>query len=252
MKSYLIPLMMIAGTLTSFGTNISMLAINADNDGSAIEGTFAGNGTSASSAYSFLAGPSAEAVASTFADYAVSGVDIDGDNIFEESFSFRISFSSATNINFSASLETLGAGDESLSLNESFALSVEVLNDSSLSHDVQFDGFSSLDFISLSGTDLGISSTSGNTVIAASAGDTSLGGLFIDPTVSYLNSGNITNIGSLEDWSIQFSTSPVPEPSSIAFVLGITTLASTMWYRRRNQSSNEVSSSKKENVFEEL
>ena len=217
----------------AYGTTISISDMNADSDSGQLEGTLAGTAINGTSTFAITAAPSIDASSPTFADYTVSGVDLDGDNSFSESFSFRITFSSSSNINFSSTRETLGVNDETFDLGESFNMSLSILSDSSLTHEVSFTGFSTLDFISLTGTDLSVTSAGGNTTVTLLAGNTDLGGFFTDPTFTYANTGNLTNSGTFEDWSLAFSTSPVPEPQEVAILLGLLSLSIACYRKGR-------------------
>ena len=232
MKQYIIALALVSTCSVLSATSILISDMNADVSGS-LEGSLSGSGTNGSSAFDIDSTPSVDQVASTFADYTVTGVDIDGNASFTENFSFRITFSSPDDINFSTTLETMGLGDDELiSLNESFTMTISILSDSSATHDVTFDGMTAVDFISMSETDLSIVSSSGNSTVTLAGGSTPLGGTFFNPTFTYANTGDVSNSGTFEDWNLQFSTSPVPEPNTYALLAGISALGFVMLRRR--------------------
>ncbi|EMI57345.1 PEP-CTERM bacterial domain protein [Rhodopirellula sallentina SM41] len=158
------------------------------------------------------------------------------DNSFNESFVFDLTFSSPNDINFTTSLETMGlGGDGQITLGESFTMTFDIVSDTSATHDVVFDGVSEVDFINLADTDLSITSMSGGTTITLVGGSTPLGGLYVNPTFEYSNTGDLADSGTFEDWSVQFSTitaTAVPEPSSLA-LLGVIAGVVTLRNRRR-------------------
>ena len=234
--------------IESVAAIITIENMNADVQ-SQLEGDLGGSGVDGgTSLLTIDANPSVAASATTFADYTVSNVDLDDNATFTDSFTFRIVFSSASGagVNFGSTLETMGvdgenSGNETFDLNESFTMAYTIISDTSATHDVAFDGMSAVDFVSMSDTDLDITSVSGNTTITLLGGSTSLGGLRVDPTFTYGNTGNVVNSGTFEDWSIQFSSSSVatvPEPSTIAMSsLALCAFAARRFRQRRKAAT---------------
>ncbi|WP_160168091.1 PEP-CTERM sorting domain-containing protein [Rhodopirellula sallentina] len=218
---------------------ITIVDMNADGNpssGAELEGTVGGNGTDGTSSFAINTAPSSVQVGSTSARFTVSNVDLNDDNSFNESFVFDLTFSSPNDINFTTSLETMGlGGDGQITLGESFTMTFDIVSDTSATHDVVFDGVSEVDFINLADTDLSITSMSGGTTITLVGGSTPLGGLYVNPTFEYSNTGDLADSGTFEDWSVQFSTitaTAVPEPSSLA-LLGVIAGVVTLRNRRR-------------------
>lgn len=197
---------------------ITITAMNADgNPASELEGLLGGSGTNGSSLFAIDTSPSAVASVSVNADYTVDNVDIDNDGTFAESFSFRVTFASPENIDFQTSLESMGLGNnEVIDVDESFSMTFSVLSDTSVTHDVRFDGMSAIDFISMSDSAVDVNGT----VVELNGGSTPLPSLVVNPTFTFqLGSGETAfDSGTFEDWDIQFSTAAVPEPSHFALL----------------------------------
>ncbi len=218
--------------VTANASIVTIADMNADDEGSGnqLEGTLGGTGVGGSSGFSITSGVVSTQSSSTSATYLVTDVDLDDDNVFAESFSFSITFASASGINFSSSQETFGVDDESVSLNESFSLTFDLLSDSSSTHDVVFDGLSSIDFVSLTGSNFEVTDGSGTETFTSVGGANALPRLFVDPSFQYVTGGDLTDTGTVEDWSIQFSTQAVPEPATFA-MFGVALVG--LGFRRR-------------------
>ena len=235
LRSFCVVLAVIGSVEAASASIISISGMNADSDSSELEGSLGGNGSDGTSVLSISTGPATVASTSTFADYTISNVDLDDDSVFAENFSFRITFSSSSGngVNFIDSREVFGidgesSDNENFDIGESFTMAFSILSDSSLTDDVVFDGMSELDAVNLSGATVGITSSSGNANITMAGVSTSLGGLFLDPTFTLSTAFS----GTIEDWSIQFSTSAIPEPSS-ALLVGMTALFVCFLRRRK-------------------
>ena len=208
-------LMMGFATPRASASIVTIDAMNADgNPASDLEGTLGGSGVDGTSLFSISSAPSSNEIGSTFAAYSVANVDIDDDGAFDDSFTFEISFSSPNNVNFFSSLESMGLGDnEDIDLGESLTMNVSITSNSSITHNVVFDGFDAFDFISMSEMTVDVNGTDFEIL----GGNTELGQLFAAPTLTFENlTANPFNSGTFEDWSLQFSTQAIPEPTSLA------------------------------------
>jgi hypothetical protein len=222
-------------TQTSLAGLITVSELNADSDTGDLEGLPGGDGLGGS--LSILGTtPTASGLSAITVNYRLSNVDIDGDGTFAESFDFSITFDNASvgddifgsqsTIDFGSTRETFGIGaNEEFDPGEAFRLSGSVLSDTSATHDVSFDGFTSIDFVSLTGT-----ITTDTDTFTAVAGDNPLtpDG---DVTIVFLE-GTGSEGGPVEDWGVQFSTTAVPEPSSLFLIL----LGGPFALRRRRRS----------------
>lgn len=204
---------------------ITISELNADTNDQ-LEGTLAGPGVNVGSAVSITSVPSSAQVASTTASYLVQGVDLDGDGLFSEDFAFSITLSSPQGILFSGTREVFGTGvGAGIDFNESFSIAVNVVSDTSATHDVSFDGVFEIDFESLVDANFAVTDSSGTDTFIADAGNTVLPRLYVDPLFQYVTGGNDGRFGTVEEWSIQFSSAAaVPEPNSFV-MLGIGFLA---------------------------
>ena len=206
---------------SSFAGLITVSDLNADSDAGELEGLPGGDGLGGS--LSILGTTPTSGLSAIIVNYRLSNVDIDGDGAFTESFDFSITFDNATTgddifgsgstIDFGSTRETFGIGaNEEFDPGEAFRLSGSVLSDSSDTHDVSFDGFTSIDFVSLTGTiatDIDtFTAVAGNNALTPDG----------DVTLVFL-AGAGSEGGPIEDWGVQFSTSAVPEPSSLFLIL---------------------------------
>ena len=136
---------------------ITVDGLNADSDTGQLEGTPGGNG--AGGVLEILSVTPPTGMLAITSLYRLSNVDIDGDGTFGESFDFALTFdqpttdgTTASTIDFRDTRETFGIGtNEEFDPGESFRMSGLVLSDTSASHNVLFDGFTGIDFVSLSG-----------------------------------------------------------------------------------------------------
>ena len=211
---------------------ITISELNADTNDQ-LEGTLAGPGVNVGSAVSITSVPTLAQVASTTASYLVQGVDLDGDGLFSEDFEFSITLSSDDDILFSTSREVFGTGSNAtIFLNDSFSVAVDVVSDTSTTHDVSFDGVFEIDFQSLVDANFAVTDSSGTDTFIADADNTVLPRLYVDPLFQYITGGNDGRFGTVEEWSIQFSSAAaVPEPNSFV-MLGIAFLSLTSVRRR--------------------
>ena len=208
---------------------ITISELNADTNDQ-LEGTLGGSGVDGGSTFSITTTPVTAQVASTTAEYLVGGVDLDGDGFFGEDFTFSVTFASRGDVNFSDSREVFGTGPSaSISINDSFSLSVTVLSDSSATHDVSFDGVTGIDFQSLEDAGFDVTDASGTENFIAVIENNVFSRPFLNPLFEYVG-GNGGRFGTVEEWSVQFSTSAIPEPGSLA-IFGL--IATGLGLRRR-------------------
>lgn len=213
---------------------ITITDLNADSSPSSdLEGVLEGSPVSAASSFAITSPPLALALGpQLLATYLVQDVDLDGDGLFAEDFSFSITFASSDGgIGFSGSGEVFGVGnDRTINPDESFSISVTVLGDTSTTHDVVADGITEIDFQSLRDAGFRVTDTNGSfnfvSVFESNLESESVNNVltrpFVDPVFQYVD-GNRGRFGTVDDWSVQFSTVAVPEPSSMA-CLGVVLL----------------------------
>ena len=159
-------------------------------------------------------------------------MDLDGDGFFDEDFTFSVTFASPTDVRFSTSREVFGTGSGArIDPGDSFSLTVNVLGDSSATHDVSFDGVTEIAFEALIDAGFDVTDASGteNFIALGNSIPLALVRPFVNPSFEYVN-GNLGRFGTVTNWSVQFSTSAIPEPGSLA-MLGL--IATSLGLRRR-------------------
>ena len=225
-------------------TVITISGLNAQDDGAGAgsmpdEFNLSGSGVGGGSNMTIDVLPDTTSGTPRTARYTVIDVDLDGNGSFTESFSFTISFESASNIDFSNTREVMGVNDELFNPGESFSMSVDSITDSSESVRVRYDGISEVDFQSMAGADLNVTQGGITTTTTLGGGLTSIipsgsGSIgFTNPTFTYANTGDTTvTSDALENWTMQFTTVPEPSPvAAIALLAGY----GYWWQRRRVQ-----------------
>ena len=208
---------------------VTISEMNADTNDE-LEGTLGGSGVDGGSAFSITTVPSVTQVASAMAEYLVEDVDLDGDGVFDEDFAFSVTFASPDGVNFSDSREVFGAGPSAVILSDdSISLTVSVLSDSSATHDVSFDGITGIDFQSLQDAGFAVTDAAGTENFIAVIDENALSRPFVNPVFQYVG-GNTGRGGTVEEWSVQFSTTAIPEPGNLAI---FSLIATGLGLRRR-------------------
>ena len=186
-----------------------------------LEGVLLGSPVNAGSSFAITSQPLAGQRSSALvATYLVEDVDLDGDGLFTEDFSFSITFASNDigGVGFSGSGEVFGVGDDfTINPDESFSILVSVLGDTSSTHDVNVDGITEIDFESLQDAGFRVEDGNGSSNFISVIENNVLHRPFQNPVFEFVD-GNRGRDGTVEDWSVQFSTVAVPEPSTMTFL----------------------------------
>lgn len=191
---------------------ITVMDMNADSDVGDLLGSPGNDGLGG--ALSILSVTPTTGAASVTATYRLADVDIDGDGNFNESFDFSITIDNAADglfgsstVDFQNSRDRFGiGGNEEFDPDESFRMSGAIISDTSATHAVTFDGFTAIEFESLSGT----INVDGRSFTAGSGNNA----LTPDGEETFAFSSG-SDGGPIVDWSVQFSTTAVPEPGSL-------------------------------------
>ena len=94
---------------------------------------------------------------------------------------------------------------------------VSVLGDTSSTHDVNVDGITEIDFESLQDAGFRVEDGNGSSNFISVIENNVLDRPFQNPVFEFVD-GNRGRDGTVEDWSVQFSTVAVPEPSTMTFL----------------------------------